>query len=75
MSVEGKLAVPWTAEDVAQLEALVIQAIDLKEIALRLGRTQGAVQSKLNRLRGGARIGQGAKRKQRRDAGASFFLS
>ena len=75
MDPVGRHREPWLPTEVAQLEAMIAQEIDPEEIALRLGRTGKAVQTKIwaLRLRSGDR--GVAKRKQRRANGASFFLS
>jgi hypothetical protein len=75
MSAAGKHGTRWSAAEVGQLEAMVIQQIDLTEIAFRLRRTEKAVQAKLWGLRLRRPDGRGLKRKQRREKGASFFLS
>ena len=67
----------WSAEDVAELEAMVAKGIDVKQIACALGRTEQAVETKLWRLAGGqpGRSARTRKARQRRTADASFFLS
>ncbi len=41
---------PWTADEERQLEQLHSSGVDIPEIAARLGRRPGAIQSRLNRL-------------------------
>jgi transposase len=66
---------PWSVVEVEQLELMVEQGKDAKEISRRLGRTEGAVQTKLVRLRNTGAMGGPTKSTQRRINGASFFLS
>ena len=77
MSAGGTLRARWSAEDVAKLEDMLARQIDMKEIASQLGRTEHALESKIERLRT-AKVkpsdGVG-KRRHRRLNGASFFLS
>lgn len=65
----------WSAAEVAQLESMMDQHIDVAEIARQLGRTEKAILTKysvITRDRTGP--GQSARKRRRRD-GASFFLS
>ena len=75
MTAVAKHGTRWSSAEAAQLEAMVIQQIDLAEIALRLGRTEKAVQAKLWKLRLRQPARGVLKRKLRREKGASFFLS
>ena len=66
---------PWSPAEIEQLETMLSEQVALTEIAVRLGRTEKAVEAKfygLQRQRHGPKAG---KRLQRRTNGASFFLS
>jgi hypothetical protein len=68
---------PWSADDMAQLEWMLAQGCDTEHIATALGRTSQAVLARLWYLRRRA-DGQPApprKLNKRRTSGASFFLS
>ena len=73
MSDKGGQPKFWSTTDIAQLDSMMSQQIDPKEIASQLGRTKRAVQAKfwaLQRQRNGP-----TKRQQRSYNRASFFLS
>jgi hypothetical protein len=75
MGAVVKQGAPWSPADVEQLELMMSKQTALAEIAVQLGRTEKAVEAKVNglqRLRNGSKAG---KRLQRRSSGASFFLS
>jgi hypothetical protein len=75
--VGDKNGVPWSAEDLAQLDTTLADGCDAQQIGEALGRTPGAVTTKLHSV--GRRIdGQPVhtrKANKRRKSGASFFLS
>jgi hypothetical protein len=67
---------PWTESDIAQLKSMVAQGVHKQQIAVALGRTQGAVEVKFYQLkRNQAGPTKNRKAQQRRRTGASFFLS
>ena len=71
----GKHGMLWSLAEIEQLESMMSEQVALPEIAVQLGRTEKAVEAKfsdLHRRRHGRKPG---KREQRRETGASFFLS
>jgi hypothetical protein len=73
MSDVGKHRTPWSSAEIEQLESMWSKQ-NLKDIALKLGRTEKAIEAKalaIQRQRNPSR----GKHYQRRNSGASFFLS
>jgi hypothetical protein len=75
MSAVSKHRAPWSPAEVEQLESMMSEQIALTEIAVRLGRTEKAVETKFNGLHRQRHGPKAGKRLQRRTNGASFFLS
>jgi hypothetical protein len=75
--VRDKNGVPWSAEDMAQLDTMLADGCNAQQIGEALGRTPAAVTTKLHNI--GRRIDgqpvQTRKAHKRRKSGAAFFLS
>jgi hypothetical protein len=67
----------WSADEVARLKSMVAEGLSREQIAVVLGRTPGAVGTRLYLLgqREPGRGDQTRKARKRRSGGASFFLS
>jgi hypothetical protein len=65
----------WSANEIAELNSMVARRIHRKQIAAQLGRTEAAIDAKLNQLHGRRPTREALKRQQRRRSGASAFLS
>lgn len=74
MGVVGKHGTPWSSAEIEQLESMLSKETDLKHIALQLGRTEKAIETKAGAIKRQRNPSRG-KRHQRRNSGASFFLS
>jgi hypothetical protein len=68
---------PWSEEDITQLQAMYARNVSTEQIANCLGRSEKAIDAKLNNLVTKLETpGDPAKKRtQRRRSGASFFLS
>ena len=76
MTLDSKHRAPWSAEDIAELKAMVLQHRNRREIALALGRTEQAITARLCLLKADRSERSGQKRaRHRRTNGAAFFLS
>ena len=75
MSAARKHRAPWSSAEVEQLESMMSEQIDHKEIAALLGRTEKAIEAKFSELQRQRYGHKAGKRLQRRSNGASFFLS
>lgn len=67
MNPTGRRGATWSQDDVAKLRSMLAAGLTIAEIAAELGRTEAAVETKRNKLRGPS--------SRRSRAGAAFFLS
>jgi hypothetical protein len=67
----------WSEEEIDQLKSMVARGFETKQIAVALGRSQGAIETKIDRVRGKRTRPSpvSARGIQRRKTGAAFFLS
>jgi hypothetical protein len=67
----------WSAEEVSMLKDMLARQIDIRLIAIHLGRSERAVELKIQRMSIAAATPSDPieKRSSRRRSGASFFLS
>ncbi len=75
MSKKGQRNTPWSSEDTTKLKAMIDQGVTQDQMAIELRRSRSAVSTKIPALRRTEGKGDVRRRKQRRNNGASFFLS
>ena len=75
MSAVSRHRAPWSPAEVKQLESMWSQHSGLPAIAVQLGRTEKAVEAKIQAIRRQRDGPKAGKQLRRRSNGALFFLS